>query len=312
MPPSRMVTLDSDVFKCCQKVETIGQNNDSEAKSILQRAADQVKPIMARRKWAVALLTEFYPPMTNLLGMNHNHGEKIEIRLRSPSNRDKFLSYESILGTLLHELAHIEVGPHNAQFYKLLDELQDECDTLIARGSTLSSFGNGSGGTRLSHGQAPPKHLAKERAIAAANRRQKINQLMPKGGRVLGGDQQLSQIGALCDPREMALAAAQRRLLDEVWCSSSSSNPVSNFPGSSSSSAGGGNGIIDVDAIDDDDEVMILEETKSNVLAPSRLSRRSAPQRPRVSSTSVPVRENPAAMAALQRAQERQLEIRQK
>ena len=31
--------------------------------------------------------------------------------------------YNDVLGTVLHELVHIEIGPHNAKFYKMLDEL---------------------------------------------------------------------------------------------------------------------------------------------------------------------------------------------
>ena len=37
--------------------------------------------------------------------------------------RALLLPFESLLGTMLHELAHMEVGPHNADFYRLLGEL---------------------------------------------------------------------------------------------------------------------------------------------------------------------------------------------
>lgn len=325
---SRMVTLDSDVFKCCHKVETLGWSNDREAKALLQRAADQVKPIMARRKWAVLLLVEFYPPMPNLLGMNHNHGERIEIRLRSPSNRDAFLPYESILGTLLHELAHIEVGPHNAQFYKLLDELQDECDTLIARGVVPSSSSLSSGtvghGERLSGGRPPPKHIAQERAVQAANRRSRINRLMMPtgaGGRVLGGHSDLAQLSALCDPREMALAAAQRRMTDDLWCNCANHQPLSSSSSSSATTMAQSDiqsnnepVVIDVDAVAETgspkSEVTIVAETRAAAAAaaaPTPARPRPPPCRRRTPSSTIPVRENPAALAALQRAQEQQL-----
>ena len=49
-----------------------------------------------------------------------------------------FIDFESVLGTLLHELVHIAYGPHDAQFYKLLDELQNECESDMAKASALS------------------------------------------------------------------------------------------------------------------------------------------------------------------------------
>jgi hypothetical protein len=44
-------------------------------------------------------------------------------RLRRAGEPGAFLPYESILGTLLHELAHNTRGPHDAAFYALLDAL---------------------------------------------------------------------------------------------------------------------------------------------------------------------------------------------
>lgn len=60
------------------------------------------------------------------------------------------MHYESILGTMLHELAHIVRGPHDAVFYKLLDELKAECEELMARwvaAGRSSGGGSGGGGT---------------------------------------------------------------------------------------------------------------------------------------------------------------------
>lgn len=293
-----MVTLDSDVFKCCHKVETLGWNNDAEAKSLLQRAADQVRPIMARRKWAVPLLTEFYPPMPNLLGMNHDHGAKIEVRLRSPSDRDVFFPYEPILGTLLHELAHIQVGPHNAQFYKLLDELQDECDSLIAKGIGSAPGSNGlsaNGGNRLGGMRPASRHASKERGLAAAQDRQRISRLMPKGGRKLGGDDEVRRIAAMCDPREMAVAAAQRRRNDELACGvtvsagASSSSNVHEHQHEHEQLPNRVVEVIDVDAL------------------PSLPPPRAQPPRQRNAASRVPMRQSPAARAALERAQARSI-----
>lgn len=303
MPQSRMATLDSDMFKCCHKVETLKWNKDTEAHALLQQAADQVKPIMVRRKWTVPLLCEFYPPASNLLGMNHNHGERIEVRLRSPRHHDTFLPYTSVLGTLLHELAHIEVGPHNAAFYALLDDLRAECETLMA--ATPSSASNAAaGGTALGGAATLPPHLARERAVLAAQRRDHVSRIMPAGGRVLGGDSDLANVAAVCDPREMALAAAERRQADDVWCSAVTSAPS----GPSRSSPV----VIDVDkdanavssnaALDGDDDVVEVVPV-SNPKPLPHVVRRPVLRRPRHLASRVRIRENPAALAALQRAE---------
>eukprot|EP00924_Labyrinthula_sp_SR-Ha-C_P016778 snap_masked-scaffold_6-processed-gene-14.10-mRNA-1 protein AED:1.00 eAED:1.00 QI:0/0/0/0/1/1/4/0/223 len=83
-----------------------------------------------------------------LLGLNVNRGQKILIRIRrerpkkitkkNPArdplprsavhtiHSDKFLTYSSVLDTLLHELAHIVHSNHSADFYDLWNELREE------------------------------------------------------------------------------------------------------------------------------------------------------------------------------------------
>ena len=48
---------------------------------------------------------------------------EIRVRLRYD---DEFLEYDDTVGTVLHELAHMEIGPHNAQFYELVESLELE------------------------------------------------------------------------------------------------------------------------------------------------------------------------------------------
>jgi hypothetical protein len=93
---------------------------------LLQEAAQQVAPLMLKRQWRVQLLVEFYPANPSLLGLNVNRREKICVRLRLPEDANAFFPLEHVVGTLLHELAHIVRGPHDAAFYKLLDELTGE------------------------------------------------------------------------------------------------------------------------------------------------------------------------------------------
>ncbi|CAI5474425.1 unnamed protein product [Closterium sp. Yama58-4] len=207
---------------------------------------------MARRKWKVPLLSEFSPSNARLLGLNVNRGREIRIRLRPAGKPDSFFPYEHVLGTMLHELTHIERGPHDAKFYKLLDELNEECDDLIARGITGTSFG-GSGhrlgssaypsirpvrlGTAAAAASssfgvissaAPSRGVAgvssapsaadvasrKAAAAAAERRRQQQRIMMPAGGRRLGGDSEMMKV---LSPVQAAAMAAERRMRDDVW-----------------------------------------------------------------------------------------------
>lgn len=67
-------------------------------------------------------------------GLNIDGGREIKIRLIELGSKDQYLPYEAIIGTMLHELCHNEVGPHNAQFYKLLDQI-----TLVRQCTSYSS-----------------------------------------------------------------------------------------------------------------------------------------------------------------------------
>jgi hypothetical protein len=73
-----------------------------------------------------------------LLGLNVNRGQKISLRLFSPSGAPTAvtaLPFESVLDTMLHELAHMEVGPHDKAFHDLWDALRAECETNLRNGT---------------------------------------------------------------------------------------------------------------------------------------------------------------------------------
>lgn len=76
---------------------------EAEALQTLRRVASLVKPIMRRRGWKVGILTEFWPPEKNLLGLNWNKGQKICLRLRYPYDERQFLPIEEVVDTMLHE-----------------------------------------------------------------------------------------------------------------------------------------------------------------------------------------------------------------
>jgi hypothetical protein len=49
---------------------------------------------------------------------------EVKLRLRRAGRDHDFIPYNEVLDTMLHELCHNERGPHDAQFYKLWDELR--------------------------------------------------------------------------------------------------------------------------------------------------------------------------------------------
>jgi hypothetical protein len=82
--------------------------------------------------------------MRHVQGLNVGGGGggtlEIRVRLRAAGRVSDFLPYESVLGTMLHELAHNIVGPHDASFYKLLDDL-----SKVRMGGGGGAWGGGAG-----------------------------------------------------------------------------------------------------------------------------------------------------------------------
>ena len=247
----------SDQYRChvVRAIKTSGKRplkNVAEAQKILEKVHNLCKPIMIKYKWKVQLLTEFFPKDTHLLGLNVNQGAKICVRLRPASNRDVFLPYNSIVGTFLHELTHMKIGPHNAAFYKLLDQLWTECEAIMDNNDFQNKFknnmfnprsGNGSSGSgagnsafagtghRLNNNNnnIRPVKNKRQALAAAALRRAKYNNLLGsnKSGTKLGG----GMLGSsdVCSPgslRRRMLNAAERRRLDSISCGNSIDNSI--------------------------------------------------------------------------------------
>ncbi|KAG9313977.1 hypothetical protein JVU11DRAFT_4753 [Chiua virens] len=186
------------------------------ALSTLQRVASLVKPIMRKHGWVLPTLAEFYPDSPNLLDVNG--GEQILLRLRPPWASDTFLEEDAVVRTMLHELTHNVHGPHDEQFYKFLAGLEDEYEALQRSGYAGEGFFTPGHrlGTGISH-DLPP-HLARVRALEAAERRRKTEALTKGGGRLGGRSNALGKLS----PRELAARAAERRRRDEVACGSGS------------------------------------------------------------------------------------------
>lgn len=197
---------------------------EDEARKILEKVANQVQPIMTRRKWRVKLLSEFCPTNPRLLGVNVNRGVQVKLRLRRVNHDLDFLSYHEILDTMLHELCHNAHGPHNASFYKLWDELRKECEELMSKGITGTGQGFDMPGKRLGGlSRQPSLSFLRATAATAAEKRVRAGTLLPSGPQRLGGD---SSIMSDLSPIQAAAMAAERRLLDDIWCGSQSTDAL--------------------------------------------------------------------------------------
>ncbi|XP_011003486.1 PREDICTED: acidic repeat-containing protein isoform X2 [Populus euphratica] len=110
-------------------------------------AADPgIVAIMNKHRWRVGIMTEMAPvgyvgvSPKCILGFNKDLGEEISLRLRTDDLKG-FRKYESIKKTLLHELAHMLYSEHDANFYALDKQLNQEAASLDwtkSRGHTLS------------------------------------------------------------------------------------------------------------------------------------------------------------------------------
>ncbi|KAL7604299.1 hypothetical protein Lser_V15G17759 [Lactuca serriola] len=203
------------------EVKPLKKVREDEAKEILEKIAKQVQPIMRKHKWKVNILSEFCPPNPALLGLNINGGAEVKLRLRRQNNEWDFFPYEQILDTMLHELCHNQYGPHNADFYNLLDEIRKECEELMAKGITGTGRGFDLPGRRLGgyfRQQQTPSSL-RQKALSAAQNRAQMGTLLPSGPHRLGGD---SSMKTALSPIQAAAMAAERRLHDDLWCASKS------------------------------------------------------------------------------------------
>jgi hypothetical protein len=141
-------------------------NDDAIVLELLARAAKEVSPLMERRNWYVDHLMEFGPNDKNLYGLNIKTDNSITIKIRCRHHiTRKIFSYDSIMKTLLHELAHIQCGLHDEKFYTLLNQL-----TLENTGHVLDKGLEGSHGCSLSRTELRDRmaRAAEKRTLYAA------------------------------------------------------------------------------------------------------------------------------------------------
>jgi len=93
-----------------------------------------------------------------------------QARLLASLHTHELLDYESIARTMCHELAHCAVGPHNAKFYKVMEEIEEQYALFLARDLVLDRDGfpmNNNDAYRLGGGNVSLEE-GKRRAVAAA------------------------------------------------------------------------------------------------------------------------------------------------
>jgi len=157
----------------------------------------------------VGTLAEFLPSDPALLGNNMNAGERINLRLRPPGNTSAFYEYDQLVLVMLHELTHIEFGPHDTSFYKLLAELEDEFYELKRKGYSGEGFhgaGNHLSGFKVS------EHVGKAKGLVAAQQRLDTQRMIWKGGKLGGSDVRGRSM------KEVMAEAAERRMRDDRAC----------------------------------------------------------------------------------------------
>lgn len=93
----------------------------------------------------------------------------------------------------------------------------------MAKGITGTGQGFDLRGKRLGgFTRQPPLSSLRQKALAAAETRVQRGTLLPSGPRRLGGD---SSLRGVLTPIQAAAMAAERRLLDDLWCSSQTEEP---------------------------------------------------------------------------------------
>eukprot|EP01084_Bolivina_argentea_P137486 242138_1 len=160
------------------KTRAMKHSRHKEAKRMLDLLADEVKTMCVNHMWKVKELQEFHPQNASLYGLNINRSV-IKVRLRYKSSPSKLMPYGAVRGTMLHELAHMDICPHNAEFYQLLARLEEEFKKIaLSKPFAIA-------GRRLGVGKPPVN--TKVAVAAAAVRRAKQNGTIYTRGEKLGG-----------------------------------------------------------------------------------------------------------------------------
>ena len=112
------------------------------ADTFLRAIAAQCLPI-TKKHWLAVTTLEEYEPNREFMGRNFNHGECIQLVLRSKGGR--WLPFNMVQMVMMHELAHNAEMNHSKRFWAKRNEYAGEMRELWAKGYTGEGFwGSGS------------------------------------------------------------------------------------------------------------------------------------------------------------------------
>ena len=195
-------------------IETLPMLPDQEkAKQILHSLSTDpgILACMTKHKWNVGCLSELYPEgkvgesEVCVMGLNQNKGQKILLRLRTDDLKG-FRKILSIRKVLFHELAHNIHSDHDNEFYKLMRQIESECNDLDwTKGGHYSSASSSS--LQTTDGSASSLFSGGTYVLGTAMNNS-INDNSSSDGH---HPHQLS----LLPTRELAARAAMKRLSDE-------------------------------------------------------------------------------------------------
>lgn len=215
-PKKKPVEIESPTPHILKLASLKRQDAADKALELLHEVAALVAPVMSHYGFKVGLLCEMYPKDKCLLGLNVNRGQKICLRLRSPTDNKWFLCRDEIVGTMLHELTHNWHGAHDNTFYKTLEELKDKYLEFQVNSSLRNS-------TYRNNFSAP-----RPLRFSANKPKAKYTTRVSK----LGTNKTLTTPTQL-DPstlRAILFKAAQRRINDTKICADVESAKLSNVP----------------------------------------------------------------------------------
>lgn len=221
-PPTKNITKIASLTK---------QPGSDKALELLHEIATLVAPIMHHYHFQVDLLCEMYPRDRCLLGLNVNRGQKICLRLRSPTDNKWFLDRESIVGTMLHELTHNLHGPHDDRFYKTLDALKDKYyEFQINESLKVTSY---------------PNNFAHPRSPAQVTKPTYTTKVTKLGTNKIKNNSNRVSTNLM---RRLMLEAAERRRNDAKKCGELEADKLKNVPADDDLC------VLDVISLDSDDE----------------------------------------------------------
>lgn len=180
---------------------------------MLYSLSHRVSKLMQDLNLKVGVLQEFFPKDGNLLGLNVNHGQKVLLRLRKNNDPYMLLDEDMVLDTLLHELCHNSIGPHNDAFHKLWDDYRSKQYGNQVLGLYNNFLGQGK---KLLDG--PSTNLVDNNLIAKKSQ-QKAR--MGRGRKLGGVGYKKGSNECLLSPAEMVRKAALDRMkkFNEQSCS---------------------------------------------------------------------------------------------